>query len=147
MQNLKINANYQPKLYGSAVTEGRTKASSLYQKRSDNYVPQLSNVDNVQTPEYPQPYRKYSNNETMSKLAVSHVGEGDKYLNIPLKDGNSVGKIGDFGSNFKSPRANAPVSDRISYNEYIKNELPLSRRKNDSGSFIDLKKNEEININ
>ena len=47
MQNLQINANCQPKLYGSAVTEGRTKASSLYQKRSDIYAPQLSNNDNV----------------------------------------------------------------------------------------------------
>lgn len=83
----------------------------------------------------------------MSKLAVSHAGEREMYLNIPLKEGNSVGKIGDFGSNFKSPRANAPISDRINYSEYVKNELPPSRRKNDSRNFIDLKKNEEININ
>ena len=83
----------------------------------------------------------------MSKPAVSHAGEREMHLNIPLKEGNSVGKIGDFGNNFKSPRANAPISDRISYNEYAKNELPPSRRKNDSRNFIDLKKNEEININ
>ena len=35
MQNLKVNTNYPTRLYGSAVVEGREKASSLYQKRTE----------------------------------------------------------------------------------------------------------------
>ena len=61
MQNLKVQENYRPKLYESSVTEGRFKASSLYQKRSDFNIPSLNMKDNYQSPEYNQPSRKYSN--------------------------------------------------------------------------------------
>ena len=45
MQNIKNPINYSSKLYESSVTEGRFKASSLYQKRSE-FTPTNQKNDN-----------------------------------------------------------------------------------------------------
>jgi hypothetical protein len=52
MYSAKIDNDYGSKLYGSAVTDGRSKASSLYNKRPTYNVPDLQLNKNYLTPNY-----------------------------------------------------------------------------------------------
>ena len=52
MYSAKIDNDYGCKLYGSAVTDGRSKASSLYNKRPTYNVRDLQLNKNYLTPNY-----------------------------------------------------------------------------------------------
>ena len=116
MNSNKIEANSSYKLYGSAVTDSRNKASSLYSKRPAYNVPDLQLNKNYLSPNYIPTDRSTKIEEPASRFAMSYAGKVDYGSSKNNYEGYTKGR-GSY--NFDEPKSasrapstsNRPISN------------------------------------